>query len=313
MQAGEVPESSIVLRPFYWSDLEEYTSLVNEVQGLVEQPRAFSASYMAERLAQPGRQPEDNCFLEEGDESLTGYALVLPELVIGRVVVEGGVLPSHRRQGVGSRLLEAALKRAQALEAGVVHIAAPGDNPKSHRFLEHRGFSLVRRYWGMLWQNGEVPELETPPGFSLRSFASGDEGLLTRVQNSAFGDSWGFCPNTVEEISYRVRMSRCNPEGILFLIRDGGVAAYCWTLIEGDGEHRAGVVGMAGVSPPYRGLGLSRVALLAGMRYLRSQGVEAIDLTVDSENLLATRTYLALGFRRVSETLWYEGRLGSAR
>ena len=161
----------------------------------------------------------------------------------------------------------------------------------------------------MRWQGGKVPGLTLPPGFSLRSFAPGDEELLTQVQNAAFADSWGFCPNTVEQISYRVKLSRCSPEGILFIEKGSETAAYCWTRIDDNGTERAGIAWMGGVLPSYRGLALGQAFLLAGVAYLQSQGVDSIELTVDEENTQATKNWLSVGFRKVAETRWYERKL----
>jgi mycothiol synthase len=190
-----------------------------------------------------------------------------------------------------------------------MHIAVPGNDLASRQFLERRGFSQVRVYGEMRWQGEDVPDNPLPPGFSLRSFAPGDEELLTQLQNAAFGGSWGFCPNTLEEISYRTGLSRCSAEGIVILMEGGKAAAYCWTRVDGNDRERVGIVWMTGVSPLYRGLGLGQSVLLAGMRYLQSRGVQAIELSVDAENLPAISIYLSTGFRKVSDTLWYERRL----
>ncbi len=91
----------------------------------------------------------------------------------------------------------------------------------------------------------------------------------------------------------------------MFIANDDVVAGYNWTLRSG----RTGWVSMTGVSAAFRGRGLGQAVVLAGMEYLRSRDVEAIELEVDYDNTPARELYLKLGFETVSQTLWYEKRL----
>ena len=70
---------------------------------------------------------------------------------------------------------------------------------------------------------------------------------------------------------------------------------------------------MIGVDPDYRNTGIGRELLLAGLSYLKSQGLEVAQLTVDSENWVARALYRSLGFEVCHTSLWYEKRLGRAR
>ena len=89
--------------------------------------------------------------------------------------------------------------------------------------------------------------------------------------------------------------------------------AYCWTGIyfskdKGPGE-RMGRIYMLGVEPDYRGRGLGRQILLAGISYLESKGVRVVELTVDRENRVAYALYTSVGFKPWKSSLWYEKRL----
>jgi mycothiol synthase len=176
--------------------------------------------------------------------------------------------------------------------------------------VEREGFRLARVYCDLVWRHDALPEPgPLPGGFSLRPFQPGDAPLLTQVQNAAFGDTWGFCPNTVAQIEYRTRMSHTARRGI-FLLFDPYApeqpAGYCWTGLAPVAGRTRGVIGMIGVAPPYRGRGLSRPLLLAGMAYLRSVGVYDIGLHVDQANAPARRLYDAVGFQQVGELDWLE-------
>ena len=72
---------------------------------------------------------------------------------------------------------------------------------------------------------------------------------------------------------------------------------------------KLGRIAMTGVQPAYRGQGLSRPTVVAGMRWLASQGVDVIELEMDLSNLSAARVYESLGFEKVADTVWFELRL----
>jgi mycothiol synthase len=63
---------------------------------------------------------------------------------------------------------------------------------------------------------------------------------------------------------------------------------------------------MLGVDTDYRGKDLGKKLLLAGLLHLRSKGRELIDITVDSQNIVAVTLYRSMGFQLHGETVWYE-------
>jgi mycothiol synthase len=158
----------------------------------------------------------------------------------------------------------------------------------------------------MVWQQNAALRVEPPEGFTLRSFQPGDAPVLTRIQNAAFSGSWGFSPNTVEQIEYRSSMSNTSHEGILFLVNQDEVAGYCWTCFAPANGKARGIIGMIGVSPDYRGRGVSQPILAASLAYLKSAGADEVGLHVDSSNTPAIRLYTSLGFNKVGELHWYE-------
>jgi mycothiol synthase len=186
------------------------------------------------------------------------------------------------------------------------------------RLLEEEGFSPVRIYWDMLWQPvgardaSPLPQVVVPDGFSIRPFRPEDVQALTDVQNAAFAGSWGFCPNTVEQIRYRSSMSNTRPQGILFLCHGPQVAGYCWTSVTSAQGLAKGTISMIGVVPYYRGQGLSRPILLAAMTYLQSVGVADIGLHVDGNNAPAIQLYASVGFERVAELQWFQSSLSAS-
>ena len=303
--------ASITIRPFAWDDLASWTRLYNAAFGTTGAERELDGQSMKLHLSQPGLDPERDCFIAHDSGSDVALAIVWPELPIRRAVMELGVPDFASSQATAQALIEASVARAQLLAVSVVDIQVESNNEPIQMLLRDFGFQPVRRYATMRWQGDTLAETTLPDGFTLRSFrADRDIQTLTDIQNAAFGDSWGFSPNTVEQIEVRVADKSTTPEGIIFVTRDDDVAAYNWTIRPAGPGGKLGRIAMTGVHPDYQGRGLSRPTVLAGMEWLRSQGVEIIELEMDSSNLSATRVYESLEFERVSDTVWYELKVG---
>ena len=241
---------------------------------------------------------------------IIGYHLISPEPLVGRAVVAGGALPEFRDSGILLRLLGDSIRRARRLGVGVVHVQTALDAQDDRRLLESEGFVKIKEFWQMRWEGRELPPLRLRPGFRLKSFElDKDEAMLTELQNTAFGENWGFSPNTVDQIAARVRVKVSPPEGIIFIMDGENAAAYNWTQrIQNDHGH-VGFVAMTGVHPDYRGNGLGTAIVVSGMEHLVSMGVDAVELEVDAENTPARELYLKLGYRRVHHSVWYELKL----
>ena len=63
---------------------------------------------------------------------------------------------------------------------------------------------------------------------------------------------------------------------------------------------------MIGVNPKYRGEGLGKITLTAGLCRLKDHGVHIAELTTDSKNTAAKKLYDSMGFKRHCILLWYE-------
>ena len=294
------------VRKFTWTDLPQLTRLIN--LGNAEEEHWLTEALLKEDLARPGLFPEINCTLFESDGELEACFLIHPEISIGRAVLQIWIRPDHHIPDLEGTVVRAGITHAANLGARVLHTCVP-----SSEFwpgvLAKEKLAQVRTYWLMRWQEPVLPSQEIPKGYSLAHYQPGDAQQLTEIQNAAFGGHWGFSPNTVEEITYRAGMTMSPPEGILLLKHGDVTAGYCWTCVQGKAPHEVGIISMIGIEPTYRGQGLSKPVLLAGMSYLLSQGVEYVKLDVDSQNTPAVKLYLSVGFKTTMELHWFEASL----
>ena len=300
----------VKIRRFRWSDLASFTDLHNRLNGLDNTPRAAGEDFMTQFLSHPSMKAEQNGFVAERDESLEGYLLVFLERPISRSVGVGGAVRGTEENSIWTSLLHAGLNHARIAEVSVFHTQVPEDSRVRRSLLVKEGFSHVRTYWNMRWEPRQVSQPGLVSGMEFRPLKLGqDEGGLAELQNAAFGENWGFCPNTREEIEARVRFSTMDPDNIILLESNGRVVGYNWTSLAGTDSGPVGRIEMTGVHPGMRGRGLGKAVVAAGLEHLRSKGAVRVELEVDSANPAATRLYEGLGFEYAGPTYWYERRL----
>ena len=289
------------VRRFRWTDIGALAPVFNAATGR-SGDSAVDAELLRQMLSLPGCDAERDLHVAERDGALVGFSQVTPEVRIARAVVGGGVLEAHRGRGAGRALLRAALGRAEEAGASVVHVQVAEAADTARRLLESEGFGLTRRYLDLVWSGAVVPLAEVDAGYAVRCFESGDERALTELQNACFAGSWGFCPNTVEETAAKLAFGTSSPCGVLFVEHGARPVAYAWTFMSGA----TGWIGMTGVHPDFRGRGLGKAALAAGMTYLAENGAKTVRLEADDLNAAAKRIYFSAGFREAGSSLWYE-------
>jgi len=297
------------IRNYQPGDFNKYVLLIAEAEKLEPTGRCVSPRVVAEQLERPNYSSEQDLFIV-WSEDIVGYMDVKPELTIGRVVLDCWVSPEHRRRGLATKLLSYATDRAKLLGAKAVHINISEDNVVAMKVLSGLGFSLVRRFLELGLDIADVYELDVaqvPPSCSY--LEPGEEDTLTQLQNRAFVGAWGYQPNTVEEITFRVNSSTCSREDIILVHKGDKAIGYCWAGIsceEGVPSIRKGRILMLGVAPDYRGKGIGKRLVLAGLVRLKSKGLQVAELTVDSENKAARALYRSMGFEVRGSTLWHE-------
>ena len=294
------------IRTFQWEDIPALTTLENEIQIANGSSSSINKSWLEEYFGQPNLNAAEDCFVYESNNKLNGYALVSPEPAVRRAVLELKAYPNTRNHYVEEALIKRSIDRASELGADVLHIQVD-QSSYLHQVLQSSGFKCARVYLSMRWNLQPFPSPQAPPGFSFRKYGMpGDAGVLANIQNSAFRGSWGFAPNTAEEISYRVGMSITSPDCIIFLCNGHKVTGYSWTLVLKTKSTSVGVISMIGIDPKFRDQRLGRPLLHAGLEHLVSLGVEYVELEVDESNTPAIRLYHSVGFREIQPRQWYE-------
>jgi len=303
---------SYQVRNYQFADFPHYHQLVVDIRKTLISSYLPSKEFLWKNLQRPHFHPEKDLLLAETEEKLIGFLEINSEPKINRAIMDGGVLPSQRNKGVANSLLEHGIKRAQEIGAKKIHFNISPNNYNAKKLLNKNQFSMVRQFWEMkaaltpknIFNPKMKDERINSRSLKLRHMHKGEEAKLANLQNHCFSETWGFQPNTAEDIVFRLNMYDASPENILMVTLNNKPVAYCWTLF--DTTQKISHILMLGVSPANRGKGLGKYVLSAGMRYLKNKGIPEVILTADASNQAALKLYRSLGFHKKYETWWYE-------
>lgn len=295
------------VRGYRETDFEVLLRLRNAAAALAADGQYLSAEALRDSLGRPGYRPEENLSVAEVAGEVEGYVDITVELALGRAIVTGYVDPEQRRHGLGGALYRRAEKRARQAGAAVVQVNVNQKDEETGAVLEGHGFVVVRRFVEMDVDVSGLAD-DITPRYPIRGMRDGEAARLADIQNRSFDGSWGFSPNSAEEITHSTGDSQETRDGIRLAIDSERTAGYCWTVTERSGENDQprGRVTMIGVDPEYRGQGVGRDLLRAGLAHVRDRGLRTVRLTVDDENRTAHNLYVSMGFVDGEFGLWYE-------
>jgi mycothiol synthase len=236
---------------------------------------------------------------EPGHGHPVGYAQVTREAQAGghdsTWALECVVDPHHRRPdlGIARTLLDAAVGLVAEAGGGHVHMWVPKPTPGHDELAASIGLHRGR----------ELRQLRRPlpapssSALDVRAFVPGrDESAWLEVNNRAFAwhpEQGGW---DLETLRNREAQPWFDPEGFLLHERDGKLAGFCWTKVHPDHQPPLGEIYVVAVDPGFRGLGLGRDLVVAGLDHLAGKGLGEAMLYVDADNAWALRLYEKLGF-----------------
>lgn len=278
--------------------------------------RVADADQLDAILAESRISPENDVWsLGFEDGRPIGYSLTEPELNIGRIVV--GCAATDGAQEVHRLLLSDAIARAEDLcgdDPTELHIAIQQAEPDYvTRNVELEGFLPLRDVVKMSAAAADLRFDATPDPIhdvtvrGIRLNEPDDVAAVTDLHNLCFEGSWGFSPNTADEIQERVsndyEIAGEPPIIVAERTSDSTLLGYVWlTMYRADGR-----IEMIGVSPDARGRGLGRHLFDVAVKRLIDRGATTIGLDVDSQNEAAVHLYRAANLD-VASTVRYHGR-----
>ena len=261
-----------------------------------------------------GADVERNAWVALDGSRIVGYTDVSPVPPRALVNPNGGVLPSHRRRGIGTRLLDLAEARAAELEPRPrgVRTVVPGGTAATQALLRSRGYEEVSRSWQMTVDLDEPPPAaQWPARVSVRRFRPGeDDEIVYRLVRDAFSDNEGYdAEGSTFEGWTSYMLDRERDVSLYFLAEDeSGMLVGCALC---PWYPDIGWIQQVAVRRDRRGQGLGMALLRHAFGELYRRGQRRVGLTVDSWNTTgAKRLYQRAGMRVTLEHVKLEKQLG---
>jgi mycothiol synthase len=260
-----------------------------------------------------GGDKADTHFIAIDNHKVVGYAhLDLTDEVEGpsaELVVD----PQHRKTGIGQSLLG----KLQQASGQTLRLWSHGDLPGAKNIAEKSGFKRVRTVIQMRRSlNDPIPELIKD--ISIRNFLPTiDNEEWIALNNRAFANHPEQGNWSVRDLDIRTKEEWFDPQGFLIAEENQKMIGFCWTKIHGGHSHKhseheaehdhdpIGEIYIMGVDPEFSGKGIGKAVTIAGLRYMRYQGIFSAMLYVDEENHAAIKLYQSLGFTEWGRDVLY--------
>lgn len=292
-------------------DLPALSHVLTEIESVDQDGEDTSEKYLLASLEWPNYRPDQDVWVAELEDQIVGYGVAL-EQPSQRCTVYVVVHPSQRRQGLGTRLLELTLNRAQGLGSKHILVYANEHNEGANLFLKHHHFQWVGSSGALQASDIQAQPLDFPAGFTLKKYSEVNEPrILLNALDECYRGMWGHQHNdqrTEEELRTPRFLKYYDAEDILLLFDEkNSVIGICSLKSEGktDANGISDLLDGPGLIPPYRDLGYQRQMVLAGIQHLRRKGTRPITLEFwgDDENALSI--YRELGFEMAQHYLAY--------
>lgn len=205
--------------------------------------------------------------------------------------------PRRRREGLGTALAEAVLRRD-----GGAGFWAHGDLPAARALAAELGLTPQRELLVMGVDAAELGKLPAiPDGFEALSYPEAArrfgrervEEQWLEVNNEAF--SWH--PEQggwdLDRLHRGMEAEWFDPDGVRLLYDGATLAGFHWTKRHPDGTGEVYVVGLAS---RYRGEGMGGPLMRVGLESLIGVGSPQVILYVEADNEPAVKRYRQLGF-----------------
>ena len=247
---------NIIYRNYRTSDFNNYAKLRIETEKIDQSDRCISTRKLAEELDRPNYFPEKNLFVAETEKKIVGYISITIEAGIKRALAECLVHPGYRRKGTASKLFSFALQRARDAGMNVIQISIAETNEAARSLLIHLGFAYIRSFLELKIDlyNTSLGDVKCGQ-FISRGLIQGEEEMLKKIQNRSFEGTWGFNPNTTEEILYQLNLGDGSPKDAGITLLKGKPVGYCGTRINAEenatGAEKKGQIHMLGGDADY--------------------------------------------------------------
>ena len=298
-------------------DLPSLSQMLTEAEAVDRDGEDTTEEYLRSSLTWVNYRPDQDVWVAESDGKLVGYGVAF-EQPSQKCTLYVIVHPSSRRKGLGSRLLELTIARANAVGSKELLIYANEQNHASNSFLKNHAFLPVGSS-GMMKASGnlESSSYEFPAGFSIKRYSDVNEPrILLKALNECYRDMWGHQHNdkpTEEDLRSPRFLNHYEADDILLLFdSQNNVSGICSVKSNGKRDKNSVLTDLLdapGVIKEYREGGFQRQLVLAGIQHLRKRGNHTVILEFFGDNQKVLNIYRDLGFKMINQYTAYHKEL----
>ena len=241
----------------------------------------------------PGEPSVDEHVLVRSGDRLVGFGrLPSGDEPEGCLMVH----PDHRRQGIGTVLLDALseMLRERGLDQSL--LVADQASPSGKAFLAARAIPHESSEFRLEWSSSQpCASIAEVPGLTMRPAGGSDSETLVDVMGRSFD-------RDLDDVRDRVAEGLRETKRRFYLASVNGTPVGILRAGEVDG---AGDITAFGVLPEFRGRGIGRWMLTNAVQRLADQGFKRVLIEVATGNANALGLYESCGFRIVSEYGFY--------
>ncbi len=250
---------------------------------------------------------------EDADGRVNGYAMVIryPSQPAGLLNLELVVDPAHRRQGIGSLLLEAALAYATEHGCTVMPVEIRDDSPESLSFAQKRGFTVSHHVFDSTLDLDTfdaaafADTLARAEAGGIRFFTLADTGKTEAALRRLYdlnrqavldepGSTGGF-PIYENWLRIVINAGWYRAES-QFIAADGETYVGLAGVYNEPGMPEAMFNGLTGVHSAYRRRGIALALKLLTIQYARAHGARTISTNNDERNAAMLAINRMLGY-----------------
>lgn len=251
----------------------------------------------------------------DGEPAGSGFAAIMPQRPeVPNVLLT--VLPSARRQGVGTALYETISDWTRGQGLDVLEAVVSDEDPESLAFAERRGFREDRREKGVALKLAEIalPAVELPSGIEIVSWADRPELArgIYEVALEASPDVPGWedeIPEPFEDwLVNDMQGSGDKPEATFLALHGDEVVGYAkFSLTEA--QPTTAHHDLTGLKRAWRGRGIARALKATQIRWAKENGYEELQTRNDERNAPIRHLNREFGYRPAEGRIYLRGPL----
>jgi len=262
-----------------------------------------------------GGDKSDSHLVITENEKIIGYAHLDQTDLVAGPAVELVVDVEHRQSGIGSELINEAIK----ICGKRLRLWSHGDLPAASKLAIANNFIKVRTVIQMIVDLGEIKQVgQIDSAIMIRTFLPGlDSDNWLTLNNKAFTNHPEQGNWSINDLNLRLKEDWFDEKGFFIAEKDNQIIGATWTKIHGatshqhggEESHDHGAIGeiyITAVDPSYNRLGIGSVLTITALNYLKYQGLNQVILYVDEDNKAAINLYQSFGFKEFGKDLLFK-------